>query len=497
MRQNVLRCGLYLLLWVGWVAGLARPLPAQAVTAREPCATYASPHLRFGFNVNSDGGQTPETFAVDTLHAAWYLDYRVRAQPARPADLTFTQLVRASLWQGASFTQTLTTAVAANPGALWLVGNEPDRAGQDNLTPAQYARFYGETYRLIKTQDSTAQVAAGGLVQATPLRLRYLDMVLAEYAQRFGRPLPADLWHVHGFILPENYVWGAAIPPGLEDFAGEGMQYTVHDHDDLTIFQAHIRAFRQWMADHGYRNKPLIVSEYGILLSPLHGFPYEAVRTFMLGTFDFFLTATDETLGLAADEGRLVQQWSWFSLNDFPWDPETGIGFNGNLFNPETLQIEPLGQDFGNYIAPLVQRNVDLAVSAINFAPSYVVAGASTPITITLTVLNGGSVAANGGLVRLWLGDPDDDGVLIAEQALSEPVARGCRPLRVTLPPWTTPALDVGEHPIYAEVTTTLTGADDPPERDPANNRTVRALFVVSQPLTTSVYLPTIGGNVD
>jgi hypothetical protein len=497
MERIVLRCGWCLLLCVGWVVGFARPLPAQAVTARELCATYASPHLRFGFNVNSDGGQTPETFAVDALHAAWYLDYRVQAQPVQPADLIFVQLIRSSLWLSAGFTQTVTTAVAANPGALWLVGNEPDRAGQDNLTPAQYAQFYHDAYGLIKGQDPTSQVAAGGLVQATPLRLRYLDMVLAEYAQRFGRPLPVDLWNVHGFILPENYVWGASIPPGLEEFADEGMQYSVSDHDDLTIFQTHIRAFRQWMADHGYRDKPLIVSEYGILLSPLHGFSYEDVRTFMLGTFDFFLTATDDSLGLPVDEGRLVQQWSWFSLNDQPWDPETGTGFNGNLFNPESLQIEPLGEDFGAYTAPLMQRNVDLAVSHIGFAPSYAVVGAATPVTITLTLLNGGSIPASGGLVRLWLGDPDAGGALITEQALPEPIARGCRPLTITLPPWIVPALSVGEHPVYAEVTTTATGPNDPPERNPANNRTFRTLFVVSQPLTHSLYLPTIHKDLE
>jgi hypothetical protein len=455
------------------------------------CGFYSSPHLRFGFNFSSDRGQVIENYAVEQLNAVWYLDYRVREQPPLPADLTFAQVVRASLWRGASFTTTVTSAVDANPGALWLIGNEPDRDGQDNLVPAEYARFYYEAYRLIKRHDPTSQVAAGSIVQATPLRLRYLDMVLSEYSRRYGGPLPTDLWNIHGFILPENYVWGAAIPPGLDEFAAEGMQYEVDDHDDLTIFQNQIRAFRQWMADRGYRDKPLIVSEYGILLSVLHGFPYDAVRTFMVGSFDYFLTATDADLGLATDGNRLVQQWSWFSLNEQPWDPETGQGFNGNLFNAESYQIEPLGEDFAAYTAPLIQRNVDLTITALRFTPTYVIAGTTTVLTAVVTLHNSGSVTAQQGGLRLWLGDPDAGGQLLLEQSLPGPIARGCRPVHVTLNSWQVSNLGVGEHPIYLEVFTPGDG-DNPPELNPADNRTFRGLLVVNQPLTATLHLPSV-----
>ncbi len=253
-------------------------------------------------------------------------------------------MVRVGIWQSKTLTATVGPIVDANPGMRWIVGNEPDRHGQDGLTPAAYAQFYHDVYTFLKGRDPSSQVEAAGVVQATPLRLRYLTMVLDEYQARYGTPLPTDLWNLHGFILPENNIWGAAIPPGLEAFASEGeANRTIGDHGNLAIFKSQIFAFRQWMADHGYRDKPLSISEYGILLSPLHGYPYATVRNFMLNSFDFFLNTSESTLGYPADENRLVQNWSWFSLNSPPYDVNTGIGFNGNLFNPTTHAIEPLG----------------------------------------------------------------------------------------------------------------------------------------------------------
>ncbi|MEZ4617154.1 MAG: hypothetical protein R2867_16825 [Caldilineaceae bacterium] len=102
-----------------------------------------------------------------------------------------------------------------------------------------------------------------------------------------GVALPVDLWTMHAFILPENYVWGASIPPGMADFADEGMQYTVDDHDDLAIFQANIVAFRTWMA--AWLSRQAVVGHrvwHPFVGSPR--LPYDKVRTFMVGSFDLF-----------------------------------------------------------------------------------------------------------------------------------------------------------------------------------------------------------------
>ena len=97
------------------------------------------------------------------------------------------------------------------------------------------------------------------------------------------------------------------------------------------------------MAQRGYRDKELIVSEYGILMYEDYGFDYPRVRDFMLGSFDVMLNTTDAELGLPADGNRLVQRWCWYSLadNDYP---------TGNLADVNSGELTPLGRDFKAYL---------------------------------------------------------------------------------------------------------------------------------------------------
>ncbi len=199
----------------------------------------------------------------------------------------------------------LATALAAHPGATWIIGNEPDRRHyQNDILPELYATAYHELYAWIKERDAAARVFAGAIVQPSPLRLEYLDRVLATYAAQFGAPLPADGWAIHNHILNERscdyyqdstLCWGADIPPGLD--AIDGMVIDQSEHDDLAIFEEQIRRFRAWMAANGYRALPLYVSEYGILLPERNGFPPDTVISFMDATFDFLLTATEPETG--------------------------------------------------------------------------------------------------------------------------------------------------------------------------------------------------------
>lgn len=459
------------------------------------CPLALSPHERFGVNVSLDNQQTVEPYAVGQLHAGWHLDYTVRITPTQPADLDFVQLLRSPVWRSPTFTATVAAVAAANPGDLWLVGNEPDRSTQDALTPAEYATFYHDAYALLKTLDPSSRVAAGGVVQATPLRLRYLDMVLAEYERRYGSALPADLWHIHGFVLPECNTagcWGASIPPGLAAFASEGKRYSVGDHDELDIFKEQIVAFRQWMAAHGYRDKPLIVSEYGILLSPQHGFPYPKVRDFMRGSFDFLLNTMNAEMGYPADEDRLVQGWSWFSLNHPPYDPATRQGFNGNLFDPVTLQILPLGQDFAAYTAPLVRQGMDLAVTQFTVQPPSMLITATPTVSLTVTLVNRGNVAARNIFARLWLGDPNAGGVLIQQSPTFAALAVGCQePIAVHFQ-WQPSGLAAGAYHLVVDVQAEQSNPANPAELDLNNNLAQQEFFVRTESSAQFSYLPLV-----
>ena len=274
----------------------------------------------------------------------WYLNWRVDPRPE--PSVRFAQMVRVGGEDG--FYPPLNTirrAARANPGSLWLIGNEPDVKWQDNVTPEQYATVYEELYAAIKAADPSAQVALGGVSQPTPLRLAYLDRVLDAYRAEFGAEMPVDVWNVHAFILREERgSWGVDIPPGMD--VAQGELYEIADHNDMAIFRQQIIDFRRWMAERGLRDKPLIVSEYGILMPASYGFPPEVVSDFLVDTFDFFLTARDPALGYPADDNRLVQAFNWYNVADKVYP-------TSNLFDPETRNVSLVGETFKAYVSGL------------------------------------------------------------------------------------------------------------------------------------------------
>jgi hypothetical protein len=363
---------------------------------------YLSANERFGFGVTTDVAH----FELTPLHAGWYVNWGAAEKLAHPAGLEFAQIVRVGAGIRPDF-DTLRRVALANPGSLWLVGNEPDCIWQDNVLPETYAQQYHDVYTALKAADPTCQVAIGGVVQATPLRLQWLDRVWSSYQTRYGQAMPVDVWNVHNFILREmRGSWGCEIPPGID--ATQGMLYTIADHDNMEYFRRQIVAFRQWMAAHGQRNKPLIVSEYGILLHEGLGYDYARVRNFMLATFDFFLNATDQQLGYPADGDRLVQRWAWYSLDDPSFEQQEYITWSA-LYNPfPPYEIRQLGRDYGAYTAPLVIPYVDLTPASLSEQPAAgLTYGAPVSVTLTVTVENRGNMPSGAPVpVQWWAGQP-------------------------------------------------------------------------------------------
>ena len=104
------------------------------------------------------------------------------------------------------------------------------------------------------------------------------------------------------------------------------------------------------MKDHGERNKPLVVTEYGILFPDYLGYYEPRVKSFMLATFDYFVTASDPSLGYVSDCNKLVQGWAWYSLDDEYFEDHNSYS---HLFDPDTKQITGLGTAYGAYTSSL------------------------------------------------------------------------------------------------------------------------------------------------
>ncbi len=278
-----------------------------------------------------------------------YFNWELETNPLPVGEATFWQMVRVSEDGIRHEWSEVAEAVEANPGATWIVGNEPDILWQDNTTAERYAEVYHEVYLFIKERDPTALVAVGGVGQPTPLRLAYLDIVLETYQRQYGQSMPVDIWTVHNFILREERdSWGVGIPPGMIDPSGlpidQGILYEIEDHNDLDLFKQNLIDFRRWLAEKGYRDRPLAVTEFGILMPADFGFPPQVVADFMRGSFEILVEATDESIGYVADDNRLVQWSFWYSVyddNEFP---------TGNLYNPEADALLPLGTVYADYI---------------------------------------------------------------------------------------------------------------------------------------------------
>lgn len=279
---------------------------------------------------------------LSELRPGWYLNWTYSTSPGRPGGAEYAQMVRVPQGKIVPDLGTIAQIAQQNPGALWLIGNEMDVIWQDNATPEQYVAAYHEVYTTLKQADPYSRVAIGGVSEPSPLRLQYLDQVLQVYRERHGQAMPIDVWNVHNFILPEvRGSWGVDIPPGMA--AASGLTYAIDDHDNLDYFKQQLIDFRRWLAARGYRDKELLVSEYGILMYEDYGFDYPRVRQFMLGTFEIMHNTTDASVGLPADGNRLVQRWCWYSLADTNYP-------TGNLADPASGELTPLGHDLKAYL---------------------------------------------------------------------------------------------------------------------------------------------------
>ena len=453
-------------------------------------------------------------YDVAQLHAGWYLNWGTHQTPPHPEGMVYVQVVRLdgpfrTCLRACDGYQPMCTGIIdylncrddypanpagvgvspdrdtirqiaqARPGSIWLIGNEPDRIiHMDDVCPDEYAMVYHELYDLIKEADPTAKVTIGGIVQATPIRLQYLDIVMCVYEHTYGSKLPADLWNVHAFILNEEAGgWGCDLPPGMVS-VDRAQRRELWEGDDMEIFKQQIHDFRLWMAGHGERDKPLVVSEYGLLMpawmcdgDPNHNDPtgqcapgngrpfnYARVTAFMQATFDYFLgvdpDGVDSTVGYPADGDRLVQAWNWYSLND-DWM------YNGNLFHSGSKQITELGADFGDYAAPLEVGYRDLVPWGLSLEHTPdLFAGDPVTVTISSRVSNMGNRSADNVMVRYWDGAPGTGSQLGGDEVLLAVPGRyeGDFTTAVT---WTGAASDTHDFYVQVDPNDTIKEADE------------------------------------
>ena len=297
---------------------------------------------RAGFSISTP--TDPELWA-QLLGSGWYLDWGVRTPPIVD-NLEYWPMIRVHEDCISPSVEEIRRVANLYPGQVWIIGNEPDVIWQDNVTPSKYAIIYHDLYEIINSSDPTALIAVGGISQATPLRLQYLDQVLTTYQNLYHGPMPVDWWTVHGYVLREEKgSWGVEIPPGIDATQGELRE--VKDHGRIDLFEAQIRTFRRWMEEHGYQHTPLALTEFGILMPASYGFPSEVVTSYLEQTFTWLSEVKDESIGYPEDGYHLVQKWAWFSISD-------PIYSTSDLGDLSSGKLTSLGEKFRSMIDAMV-----------------------------------------------------------------------------------------------------------------------------------------------
>jgi hypothetical protein len=351
------------------------------------------PDCRFGITSPHSISGLEGKFAE--LNACALLNWGERRPSTLPGDVEYVHVIRT---KGLPDLSHVSDLVDDYPGAIWAIGNESDTCyfynetfQQDCTTPETYANRYLAIANRIRSDDPTATLLFGNIVQPTELRLRYLERAWERLVSEAGSESAAsdliDVWSVHSFILNEWVgEWGTGVPEGFdceyantgsdlygkcwdegpsppasctEDTCWDMVHYTSQpfpETHDNSIFNARIEAMRQWMLDHGERDKPLWITEYGSLFPPDDPEGEDLVNTtdadtadFMTGTFDFLRTATDASTGYAADGDRLVQRWFWYSLNEYR------DVYGGTLYDPDNSFARTLvGDEWVAYVQDLL-----------------------------------------------------------------------------------------------------------------------------------------------
>jgi hypothetical protein len=337
-------------------------------------STNEFPGCRYGVTFGSTVDRSSQVEWLDDLGAGWYSSFSTEAGGEAPNGSEFVPLIAVQQHRrdgdylpSFNIIPPLTEAglgslIDARPGALWIVGNEVDRGpqpgsiDQKGTFPDIYAQAYHQVYHFIKDRDPTAMVANSGLVEITPGRIQYLDLMWSSYLDRYHEPMPVDIWNMHIYILPEVNPQGlpngiASVAMGTDPALGKKESYDPDgtgpllprdtcdfedvycyaEHDETDEFAQQVEAMRSWMAKNGQRNKPLILSEFSLLYpNELDGdscwlqdefgecFTQARVLEYMDGTLTYLTSARDTSIGYPLDGNRLVQQWLWFSIVNTP-----------------------------------------------------------------------------------------------------------------------------------------------------------------------------------
>lgn len=291
---------------------LREPSPPSAMLGPDPPPLSADDAADGGVSLavqNDDPG-------LAQIGARWYFNWDFR--PHGDVDLEFVPLVcgyPGDRQVSEQHLREVEDSIRSDPdaypdGTMFLIGNEIGYTHQnDGRSPREYAEDFHRCHQLITSINPSFEVSVGpailspdegitGAIVDADDGLDYLRQVIEAYEEQQGELIPAE------YFAATNHVM---------------------DADEIDVFEARIVEMRRLLADHGLRDRGVILTEVGV---PTRGSTAEQIEAFMQDAIRFVTTTTDDDIG-HPDDGRLVQRWAWFMAEPLSvWDKldSTGTG---------------------------------------------------------------------------------------------------------------------------------------------------------------------------
>ena len=173
------------------------------------------PDDRFGIILHTQNPVEQEWF-LEQLGATWFLDggYRPDAPDGTNKIMFVGSLPNINSRETGPTDVDLFHLAEANPGAVWVIANEPNRRVDDGYTVENIIDDLQAIYKAIKTADSTARIASPpqlnwlftclGCNATFPRGTDWIPEFREAYFFRTGEEPPIDIWTVNAYPLVWN-----------------------------------------------------------------------------------------------------------------------------------------------------------------------------------------------------------------------------------------------------------------------------------------------------
>ncbi len=216
--------------------------PANNTPAKEVCNGGAG----YGVAVTNVSNLEQD---IALMGVGWYLDYTIDTSSIPNGCNKVLKLKINDMPPD----KDIAASAKARPGSYWIIGNEPNVPGQDEVTPEGYTDAFQRIRAKIKEADPSARLVAPEILNFNTTCTgcsgftsgrQWLEEFRASYKSKYGLEPPIDIWSIHSYDLD----W-TRMP--MLNYEGQVRE--------ITSFREYLNTIPE------YKDKPFWLTEFAIL----------------------------------------------------------------------------------------------------------------------------------------------------------------------------------------------------------------------------------------